>query len=1438
MNTFLLTVATILVLLLGALFAGPYFVDWTAYRAEFQDKASQVLGRDVRIGGDVRVRFLPTPYLHLENVRVADASGRFDTPLARVDSYTLYLSVPPLLRGQIDAREMTLVNPRVRLAIDENGEGNWRGLSFSPAGLSLDASDISLNSVNITGGQFRYLNPRGDELASLRGLSGNMSATTLAGPYQFRGTVTSETAPEPVEVRLRTGAYEAGRGLKFKVTVEPPKDAAGRQLYTLEGDILPGGVATSAASGATRDDTWRVEGGLTGRIPTRKGSPSLDLKATLVADARSVRMDQLALSFESDGRPQLISGSGRFNWAGDRIIALDLSSRWIDLDLITGGPGETIAPMRRLAGLVDGLRTALPGDRRIGVETTLKIDQVKLAGAAVETLDLTAKRANGVIEITKLSAGLPGAATADVSGRLSLATPEKPGFNGRMVAHGANVQTLVAWLAPDLGAKAADIDGHFAIEAGVTLSNGSVQLSDASGELGSDPFQLDFSHRYEDTPLTRIKLRSDRLDLRTMAPSGLGLKALAQQFGLVAIERDGPGGDALPIAALFGPGSAVFDVAVGRVLLPGETLFDLASRGRLEENQLVIDDVTLFTRDGVELRLDGAVENVRDEPTGELRYTLGATDRAALSELAREAGLEQDGALKARLIDSLLPLRITGTVGFGKRGVGTLDLSSDGRAGESRILALVRHDGIVEELSESLLDISVSLQNRQPDVLVRQLMPAGRRDEIVFDTDAVTSSDPLTGEARGVLTFRLNGRLTDGLSAVAALDAGALRARFAGTVGLVEEQLGAEGELALEAGRTDHVLALFDQETSIFDASDPFRAEGRIAAQAQTVRMAELSLRSGATAVNGETTLTFDTPTRVNAVLGISKANAGDLLSAILGDEVAIDPLSGEVRTSSAGLDATLASDAADPATAEAGGATQLADDATSGGPSDGWLSPRSFDFSALDDLSGRVRLAIDDLVFTDGIAVSSAVLDAQLGPQGIELSGFSADALGGQLTAKGALERVPAGAQLTLSSHMQGVELASLGRMPPTDEDGVAGALDANASEDASSTTPSTGLDRAGSGPLNGTAAFRLDASGRGLSPRGLAAVLNGRGVIEVSEGSLDGMAPDAVSNAADQVLESTAPVSPDVLSGLLQTEFRRGRLDFVPLAVPFRLRDGAVRLSNVKLDTPAATVSMTTLIDLGRLALDSEWRVAAKAEQGSRDARALPPIRMVHTAELTKLNALTTRIDSGLLARELTVRQLEADAERLDGQTVAAIEPELRGTTLDTLDNDVGVSEGASQLESPVSDDATDSASSDGTSPSDAATPEAGISEPVLVEPLSIPDLRAEDFPQPNVSLPVAPTDGERFPQRGGTWGTVLSSPLAPLPGAIGIDGSEVVEGRSTRALGSTTFTDDGTPPDASGSTSGTAGRAQRTRAQTQQRQRQRARRAPAASSAFSRE
>ena len=232
MSNGLLFIAGLIALALAALFAVPYFVDWNGYRGVFEEEATRILGREVRVGGDVNVRLLPAPYVRFEKLRIADTDGTGEA-FFRAESFTMRLSIPPLLKGIVEANEIELNRPELRLAFDAEGGGNWRMFSITPGTLPFVPKDVSLQSVRIKDGVVALQGPKGTGVAQLEGLNGELKAESIAGPFAFKGTAQWQGADR--EIRVATDAMDAQGTIRFKTVV---RGTGQSNTYTVDGRVF------------------------------------------------------------------------------------------------------------------------------------------------------------------------------------------------------------------------------------------------------------------------------------------------------------------------------------------------------------------------------------------------------------------------------------------------------------------------------------------------------------------------------------------------------------------------------------------------------------------------------------------------------------------------------------------------------------------------------------------------------------------------------------------------------------------------------------------------------------------------------------------------------------------------------------------------------------------------------------------------------------------------------------------------------------------------------------------------------------------------------------------------------------------------------------------------------------------------------------------------
>jgi uncharacterized protein involved in outer membrane biogenesis len=185
----------------------------------------------------------------LEKVRIADTSVNLQEPFFRTDSLTIKLAIPPIIRGVIEANEIELQRPVLRLALD-NGDG-WNWQSFGEVlGKSIYLpANVALTSVKIVDGVLAVHGPEAGR-TRFEGFNGEFSAPALDGPYRLRGTFGQAGAER--EFRINTARPEADGSVRFKASL---RAADGATTYTLDARL------------ADIMGKPRIEGDLTARCP-------------------------------------------------------------------------------------------------------------------------------------------------------------------------------------------------------------------------------------------------------------------------------------------------------------------------------------------------------------------------------------------------------------------------------------------------------------------------------------------------------------------------------------------------------------------------------------------------------------------------------------------------------------------------------------------------------------------------------------------------------------------------------------------------------------------------------------------------------------------------------------------------------------------------------------------------------------------------------------------------------------------------------------------------------------------------------------------------------------------------------------------------------------------------------------------------------------------
>jgi uncharacterized protein involved in outer membrane biogenesis len=524
----LAAIGALLVVLVAALLIIPSLIDWNGYKAQISQAVRDATGRELDLAGDLSMSLIPSPSLTAADVSLGNVAGAQDADMVSIGEVRVSVALMPLLTGNVQVTEVSLINPVIAIETFEDGSNN---LVFDPdqaarsgpdAGLittpgetdggagsadggeataeSADGSDggfantIQVDRLEIENATIIYRAPGSEE--RIEGLTLGITADSLNGPIEGEGYVfyrgipltfalnvgqISQTAPFPVSVKL--GIDEVDGGVTVAGRVDLSTDTPGFD-GEIDGDFEDLREAALRIAGDNAD------------IPDIAAKP-FDLGGHITANAKSVTLNDLSIRFGET------RGSGAIAIDQEPSLSADVALRFNQLDLDSilvlaevGDAGASPA-----AGNGEATSNA-SGDAAGGAQSIPSQSSVKKSDAAnapaipsdltasidfeVETLiynqtpvhnaRINAAIANSKITLNEVSAGLPGGTDVAVFGSISGETPKPSAALSYEVAS-ENIRAVIRWLGVDVDGIRADRLRRFSLTGGIEGTSEQLNIS-------------------------------------------------------------------------------------------------------------------------------------------------------------------------------------------------------------------------------------------------------------------------------------------------------------------------------------------------------------------------------------------------------------------------------------------------------------------------------------------------------------------------------------------------------------------------------------------------------------------------------------------------------------------------------------------------------------------------------------------------------------------------------------------------------------------------------------------------------------------------------------------------------------------------------------------------------------------------------------------------
>ena len=216
--------------------------NFNSLKPQITKAAKEATGRELTLGGDIRLKISLTPALVVENVSFQNAPWGSRPEMAKIKRFEVQVALIPLISKRIELKRLILVEPDILVETDKSGKSN---LEFEtppkavsekrkedvPAKKEMKLPALVVNELRITKAQVTYRDGRSGKtmVVALETLTaavaGLESPVTLklkgaynSEPFEAEGTLgplaalTGEGKPWPLQVTAKAFGHDSHAG--------------------------------------------------------------------------------------------------------------------------------------------------------------------------------------------------------------------------------------------------------------------------------------------------------------------------------------------------------------------------------------------------------------------------------------------------------------------------------------------------------------------------------------------------------------------------------------------------------------------------------------------------------------------------------------------------------------------------------------------------------------------------------------------------------------------------------------------------------------------------------------------------------------------------------------------------------------------------------------------------------------------------------------------------------------------------------------------------------------------------------------------------------------------------------------------------------------------------------------------------------------------------
>ena len=692
---FSIFVGCVIVIGLFTLLIAPYFIKWEEFTGDFEREVSRIVGQEVSVEGQPKVRILPLPSVSFEDISV----GRNEdgTPLMNVERFAFTAELFPFLSGEVRIVDITMINPTVNLQVSEQGTIAWT----KPAYDLVDPEQVQVDNLSIERGSIIVSGLAGGRTLKLENIGAQVSARSILGPWRIDAKADVEGVPS--DIRIATGTYQPGdRSLRLKIETSQVT-----QPYVLEIDgplklknealFWSGDFALKAFS------RNRVSEMLTPVEPL-----PIAVEGLFEASPKQISVTEYRLDVGDSVDPYTITGEGSIDIAENVTFRANADGRQIDLDRIskeqTDRPNSESNIHSRLAVLNSVLeRVPIPAADGI---VDVKLPAVVAGDTFIRDISARVKPFGKSWDIDQFTALFPGNTVLEASGRLGLA--EDFGFSGNMLLASRQPSGFATWFTGEVDDTLRRMQ-RFGLSAEVQMSKRQISLENLEMRLDDALLKGKVQRLSPQTgnPAIIAELSGNRVNVDD-------LRAVYSLIG----DPNTEGAQSHDLNAKVKAELLEAELETGEI-----TARNVDAHIRVQGGDISIQQFNAEDFFGLKVSSLGRIEDVLSKPNGNMKFNVfGEKGGEFLEFLKRFTGenhfldaLLKDPSLTAN--SSLMLELDTRARENGAKG----QLLATGLMGSSKLDLTLGFSGDILKPSTMELTLDLALENPFPTVLMRQL---------------------------------------------------------------------------------------------------------------------------------------------------------------------------------------------------------------------------------------------------------------------------------------------------------------------------------------------------------------------------------------------------------------------------------------------------------------------------------------------------------------------------------------------------------------------------------------------------------------------------------------------------------------------------------------------------------------------------------------------